>query len=41
MRRLGRMEYVDVLEAEAEAARQGKLETISLADLEAEPGLDD
>ena len=36
---LDQLEYVYALEFEAEAARRGELETISLEDLEAECGL--
>lgn len=36
---LDQLEYVYALESEAEAARRGELETISLEDLEAECGL--
>lgn len=36
---LDQLEYVYALESEAEAARHGELETISLEDLEAECGL--
>lgn len=38
---LEQLEYVYSLEVEAEAARKGELETISLEDLEAECGLVD
>ncbi|MGV0349973.1 type II toxin-antitoxin system RelB family antitoxin [Corynebacterium guaraldiae] len=37
---LDQLEYVYTLEAEAEAARRGELETISLEDLEAECGVE-
>lgn len=37
---LDQLEYVYALEAEAEAARRGELETISLEDLEAECGVE-
>ena len=38
---LDQLEYVYILEAEAEAARRGELETISLQELEDECGLGD